>query len=115
LIELAWSFVSKGATDAYVAEMDCKAAERALRLSPKNGIIMNTLGIAYYRTGHWQDAIDTLEKSMALRLGGDANDWFFLAMAHWQLGHKDEARQWYDKAVEWMEKNQSKNEELRRF
>jgi tetratricopeptide (TPR) repeat protein len=83
LNELAWSFVSKGATDAFVAEMACKAAERALRLSPKNGMIMNTLGIAYYRAGQWQDAIGTLEKSMALRLGGDANDWFFLAMAHW--------------------------------
>ena len=36
-------------------------------------------------------------------------------MAHWQLGHKDEARTWYDKAVEWMDKNQPKNEELLRF
>ena len=36
-------------------------------------------------------------------------------MANWQLGKKEEARKWYDKAVEWMEKNQPKNEELRRF
>ena len=42
-------------------------------------------------------------------------DWFVLAMAHWQLDQKGEARVWYDKAVEWMEKNQPKNEELRRF
>ena len=40
---------------------------------------------------------------------------FFLAMAQWQVGEKDKARVWYDKAVEWMEKNQPKNEELRRF
>ena len=26
-------------------------------------------------------------------------------MAHWQLGHKDEARTWYDKAAAWMEKD----------
>ena len=28
---------------------------------------------------------------------------------------KADARTWYDKAVEWMEKNQPKNDELRRF
>ena len=46
---------------------------------------------------------------------GDSREWFLLAMAHWKLGDKAEARAWYDKAVEWMEKNQPKNEELRRF
>ena len=43
------------------------------------------------------------------------SDWFFLAMAHWKLGNKDEARAWYDRAVQWMDKNQPKNEELGRF
>jgi hypothetical protein len=52
---------------------------------------------------------------MELRHGGDACDFFFLAMAHWQLGQKEEARNWFDKAVEWMDMNHSKNEELRRF
>jgi hypothetical protein len=37
-------------------------------------------------------------------------------MAHWQLGHKTEARQWYDRAVRWMEENHPYNDdELRRF
>jgi len=40
---------------------------------------------------------------------------FVLAMAHWQLGHKKEARQWYDKAVQWMDMNKPQDEELRRF
>ena len=52
---------------------------------------------------------------MELRNGGDSFDWFFLAMAHWRLGEKDKAREWYDRAVRWMDKNPSKNEELRRF
>jgi hypothetical protein len=52
---------------------------------------------------------------MELRKGGDSFDWFFLAMAHWQLGNQDQARQWYDQAVAWMEKNQPQNEELLRF
>jgi hypothetical protein len=43
-------------------------------------------------------------------------------MAHWQLGHKDEARKWYSQAVGWMEKHkealtkdQPHAEELKRF
>ncbi len=36
-------------------------------------------------------------------------------MAHWQLGNKVEAHKWYDQAVKWMEKNQPKAEELRRY
>ena len=36
-------------------------------------------------------------------------------MAHWQLDEKDEARQWYEQAVEWMEKNNQQHEDLKRF
>ena len=36
-------------------------------------------------------------------------------MAHWQLGEKEQAGIWYDKAVEWMDKNQPQNAELVRF
>jgi hypothetical protein len=52
---------------------------------------------------------------MALAKGGNVSDWFFFAMTYWRLGDKVEARQWFDKAVEWMEKNQPRNEELQRF
>jgi len=52
---------------------------------------------------------------MKLRNGGDSTEWFFLAMAHWQMGNKEEARKRYDQAVQWMDKNQPTNEELRRF
>ena len=46
---------------------------------------------------------------------GDSYDWFFLAMAHWQLGEEEKARQWFDRAVQWMDKNMSKGKELGRF
>ena len=32
-------------------------------------------------------------------------------MAHWQLGEQDEARRWYDLAVDWMEKNKEQLDE----
>jgi hypothetical protein len=36
-------------------------------------------------------------------------------MAHWQLGDRDQACTWYDKSVTWMEKNNARDVELRRF
>jgi tetratricopeptide (TPR) repeat protein len=83
--------------------------------APRDARVWNTLGVAHYRTGDWQAAIAALDKSMALGRGGDSIDWFFLAMAHWRLGNKDEARQRYVRAVQWMEKNAPGNEELIRF
>ena len=72
--------------------------------------------MACYRTGDWKGAIAALTRAEELEpnkyLGFNA---FFLAMAHWQLGHKDEARAWYDRAVAWTDKHLPKNEELVRF
>jgi tetratricopeptide (TPR) repeat protein len=90
-------------------------AGKALELDPNQGMYWTASGLAHYRLGDWNRATTALQRSMELRNGGDSFDWFFLAMAHWKLGEKDKAREWYDKAVEWMENNQPKNEELRRF
>ncbi len=42
---------------------------------------------------------------MPLREGGDSFDWFFLAMADWQLGEKEQAQVSFRRGVQWMEKN----------
>ena len=52
---------------------------------------------------------------MSLREGGDSFDWFFLAMAHWRLGDRDQARTWLKRAVEWMDQHRPHDDELRRF
>jgi tetratricopeptide (TPR) repeat protein len=91
-------------------------AEKALARSPKNGTYQNTLGVARYRAGDWKRAVAELEQSRELLAKSlDSFNTFFLAMAHWQLGNKDEARQFHQQAVQWMETNQPKDEELRRF
>ena len=90
-------------------------AKRAVDVQPANGNSWKTLGAAQYSAGDWKAARAALEKSMELRKGGDSFDWFFLAMAHWQLGDKEQARKWYDQGVTWMEKNAPQDEELRRF
>src|SRR5262249_31777638 len=47
--------------------------------------------------------------------GGDAFDGFFLAMAHWQSGDKDDARMRYEHAVQWFHTNCPYNVELGRL
>jgi len=37
--------------------------------------------------------------------GGGSNEWFFLAMARWELGEQVQAREAYDRAVQWMKAN----------
>jgi superkiller protein 3 len=107
------------ATDADAARRDpvraVALAGEAVELQPQEGKYWATLGAARYRAGDWKAAIDSFEKSMERRSAGDGFDWLFLAMAHWQLGEKDKAREWYDRAVQWMDKNNPTDEELRRF
>jgi serine/threonine protein kinase len=90
-------------------------AKKAVELDPKSGQYHTTLGIADYRAGDWKQAVSEMEKSVSLHKGGNSFHWFFLAMAHWQLDHKEEARKYYDQAVQWMEKNLPQNEHLSRF
>jgi uncharacterized protein HemY len=90
-------------------------AKKAVDSAPQNGDFWHTLGAAYYGAGQWQQAVAALEKSIQLRSGGSSGDWFFLAMVCQQLGDAGKARHWYDKAVQWMDKNRPHDDELRRF
>jgi tetratricopeptide (TPR) repeat protein len=90
-------------------------AKQAIKLIPELVTFRKTLGVAHYRAGQWQAARTALLKSMELRQGGDAADWFFLAMTSWQLGDKAKARSWYARAVAWMDKKAPKDPELARF
>jgi serine/threonine protein kinase/Flp pilus assembly protein TadD len=90
-------------------------AKKAVELAPTVRGCRNTLGVAQYRAGNWKEAIECLKKSMDLGGGGDSSDWFFLAMACWQLDEKEQARKYYDSAVQWMEKQRPDDKELRLF
>jgi WD40 repeat protein/tetratricopeptide (TPR) repeat protein len=90
-------------------------AKKAVELAPSAYRAWSALGAACYRAGDWKAAIEALEKSRELRHGGDSFAWFFLAMAHWQMDQKGEARKWYAQAVQWMDKTQPQNPELHRF
>jgi WD40 repeat protein len=99
-------------------------SRKAVGLHPQGWLPWQTLGVSLYRAGDWKAAIAALERAASLRSGGystlwlskeSAIDWFFLASAFWQLGERDKARVWYQRAVQWMEKSEAHDEELRRF
>jgi tetratricopeptide (TPR) repeat protein len=113
--DLAWLLATSADHKLRDYPQAVQSAKKAVQLAQGKGIYWNTLGVAIYRTGNWKEAIAALEKSMELTKGGNSFDWFALAMAYQQIGQKEKARRWYDKAVVWMEKNQPKDEELRRF
>jgi serine/threonine protein kinase/Flp pilus assembly protein TadD len=114
--KLAWSL----ATDPEPARRDpgraVSLAKEAVELMPQKATYHDTLGTALYRAGHWKAALGALKTTDQQSLGKpEGSTAFFIAMTHWRLGDKTEARRWYNRAVEWMDKNQPKNEELLRF
>ena len=76
-----------------------KLAQDAVSLEPEQWEYWNTLGVARYRGRQWQESLLALERSCTLSKGGNAFDFFFMAMAHHQLGHKEQAEAIYAKAV----------------
>ena len=116
--DLAWFLVAVKDPPAHDPAEAVGLARKAVEIEPTAAHNWNTLGVALYRAGEYRAAIDALEKSEKLGHGREFGfNAFFLAMAHWQIGHKDkdEARRWYKKAVSWMEKSKPNDDELRRF
>jgi serine/threonine protein kinase/Flp pilus assembly protein TadD len=112
LNNFAWLMVIQPKPPFGDAKQGLEFAKLAVAKAPENGELWNTLGVAHYRTGNWLEAVNALNQSRALRKGGDSYDFFFLAMAHWQSGDKEQARDWYKKATAALPKN--KNPELAR-
>jgi uncharacterized protein HemY len=83
-------------------------ADTGLAEAPQRAALHRMRGIALYRLGQYQAAIDALEKSTSLLPGADIADALFLAMAHGQLGHQAEAREWLASGVEWIAMHERK-------
>jgi serine/threonine protein kinase/tetratricopeptide (TPR) repeat protein len=75
-------------------------ARKAVELEPGHEFLWDTLGLALYRNGEWKEAVAALERSMRLGDTVIIERFFFLAMAHWQLGDKKRARTWYDRGAQ---------------
>jgi Flp pilus assembly protein TadD len=90
-------------------------AQRATTLAPLDSDSWVALGAAFCRAGKWGDAVTALQRCQQLQQGGDCFAWYFLAMAHWHLGAKAQARQLFDRAAAWQTANNPHDEELQRL
>jgi tetratricopeptide (TPR) repeat protein len=113
LNNLAWTLGSRPEPAWNDPHSAIPIAKRATDIDPAKASRWHTLGVIQYRAGRYADAIGSLERSAALKSGGDSFDWFFLTMAHWQLGEHQTARTWYARAVEWMDQHRSADPSLR--
>jgi len=83
---------------------------RILQWANQAGVVkpweLHVLGLAQYRAGQFDLALQSFTKS---NIGGWTSDgidchglnWFALALIHYRLGQPDEARQCFDKANQW--------------
>jgi tetratricopeptide (TPR) repeat protein len=112
---LAWFLATSPEPQLRDAALAVRLAQKAVAARPQSPDFRNTLGVAHYRNGDDKAAVAELETAMALRAGGNSFDWFFLALAHWRLGDRDEARTWFDRAVQGMDRHKPHDDELCRF
>jgi serine/threonine protein kinase/tetratricopeptide (TPR) repeat protein len=102
---LAWLLATCPEASLRDPSQAVERAREAVAQAPQEGKYWQTLGVAHYRAGDWKAAAAALEKSVALQKGGDAGHAFFLAMTYQKLGNAALARQQYDRAAQWMRKN----------
>ena len=114
LNNLAWTLVIRPKRPRPEYDEGLKHAHQAVDLEP-DYVHQSTLALAEYRKGHWAWSLAASERAMEQNNGGNAWDWFLMAMAHCQKGDKEEARNWFDKAVAWTEANAPENPDLRQF
>jgi tetratricopeptide (TPR) repeat protein len=78
--------------------------KKAADADPENGLRWGELAVACYRFGNWEASLDIFKTKAHLGNGvsGSAWQWFYIAMAHGQLDHQEEARQWYYRSLDWV-------------
>ena len=87
---LGYTWVDKGENLQQALEM----IQKAVKATPTDGYIVDSLGWAFYKLGRFNDAVDTLEQAVQLRPNDpQIND--HLGDAYWKAGRKLEAHfQW---------------------
>jgi serine/threonine protein kinase len=106
---------------AMCPDPETRDPERAIELGPgciaeapgdKRPVVY--LGIAHYRAGQWQRAVEVLTESVNLdpERVGEGYDKFFLAAAHWRLGNREQARRVFQEAQEWWDRIKTDDEVL---
>jgi tetratricopeptide (TPR) repeat protein len=125
---LAWLLATCPDSKLREPKRAVELAQKAVKTAPQEGNFWVTLGAARYRTADWKAAAAALQEADKLLQPqrsfqkGVGRALFFQAMAQQQLANAKEARQAYDRALQWLETNRKAleadppiAEELRRF
>ncbi len=91
LNQLSWNVIRVPGAGAESSAKAARWSEVACSDRPEDGVLLNTLGIAQFRAGQLEKAVESLTRSDELNHGNPA-DAAFLAMAHRRLGHEPEAQ-----------------------
>ncbi|HZZ81482.1 MAG TPA: protein kinase [Gemmataceae bacterium] len=99
---LAWQLVTCPDRSLRDPRRALELAKESARLRPDYRFCV---GVAHYQLGQWKEAVEVLtkdwtEESKESSPGRRLNGGCYLAMAHWRLGHRDEARKWYERTLE---------------
>jgi serine/threonine protein kinase/tetratricopeptide (TPR) repeat protein len=111
--DLAWYLATCPEAKLRDPKRAVELAAAAVKARPEEATFWNTLGMARYRAGDWKGAAEALQDALKLFQGatgfqrGVGRSLFYLAMAQHQLGHRQEARQTYDRALAWLETNRT--------
>ncbi len=103
---LAWELVKQPGRPLSDCQKALRYGEEACQLEPKNGLYLNTLGVAHYRDGNYEKAQETLLRSDQINKtqfqGSIPADLAFLAMTQQHLGHMQEAQTFLQRLRECM-------------
>src|SRR6185312_7593189 len=87
---LGYSWIDRG---EHLAEAR-KMIEKAVAADPRSGVMVDSLGWAFYRMGDYKQAVEKLEEAVELE-AGDPEINNHLGDAYWKVGRRDEAQfQW---------------------
>jgi DNA-binding beta-propeller fold protein YncE/tRNA A-37 threonylcarbamoyl transferase component Bud32 len=112
----SWAVVRQPGADASAYQRALRQAEIVCRLARNNVNLLNTRGVAYYRVGHYRQALQTLGLCIKLRKEPKPSDLAFLAMAQHHLGQKEQAQATFARLREVMKQPRwTKNAEAQGF
>ncbi len=102
--------------DSSPPKEDVEALQKFCVTQPRS-LFLNTLGVAQYRLGRYEEAISLCQRSLELTpkdrvLNGKPypGDYIFIAMAHGRVGRVEQAKEFRTKAIESLKTGRYKND-----